>query len=373
MSGSSGTPWIAIAGNVTSGASTEEKAKAVETARLLGHALAAAGYGLIVYSSEDRFLEPHLVEGYVKSGAARKESIRMLYPAAKGTVAFPELATNRALFVDEPDTSPNWETSYYESLGMVHGILMMGGGRSTLIAGVVGLGYDRPVVPIATFGGHAFTVWKKLDPVSGPLTREEHALLASRDWTAESARSAIAIFANHAERVRARELNLKIAAAKAARETKTTAFWAVGLFVLTAGIVLTAIAASEIPKWALVTMLAGSALAAGVSGTTLRTLSDLGENQLSGGGQPLYMRTSLGLVAGLLAALLVAVPQVTADPHIPEGVAMTAAQKEVMKTERLRGAIPPATFGALLAGFAADQFFRKVKELKLKEIEFPKA
>src|ERR1041385_6304396 len=75
----------------------------------------------------------------------------------------------------------------------------------------------------------------------------------------------------------------------------------------------------------------------------------------------------LGLAAGLLSALLVAVPQIMSEPHAPKGVTFTTEQKDEMRAERFRGAIPTSALGAVIAGFAAYQFYRKLLELRLKE------
>jgi hypothetical protein len=63
-----------------------------------------------------------------------------------------------------------------------------------------------------------------------------------------------------------------------------------------------------------------------------------------------------------------------AEPKLPDKFTAiaTARDKDQMQAERLRSTIPTSILGALLAGFLLDQFYRKVQELKLKDLELPK-
>lgn len=367
-----GLKWIAIAGNVTTGSEAGAREKAIETATLLGRALAVAGYGIIVYSSEVQFMERFVVTGFARSGAAREKSIQVVYPKDEGEIEFPELETHRQLFEIKPDASGTWETSYYESLGKVHGVLLMGGGRSTLIAGLVGIGYGRAVVPIASYGGHANTIWRKLRASGGVLTEPELMLLAAPKWSDEAAARAVGIFAEHAKRLQQRQDALREAELRSAKRTRASAAAAVVLFLFTASLVVTVLMKQEYPGWLLPATFLIAAVAAGISGATVRSLSDLAEHRLEMADQPASMRLALGVIAGVLTALLVAIPQVTAESHLPERLRLTADEKAEMRSDRLTNCLPAAVFAALLAGFATDQFYRKLRDLKLKELELPK-
>jgi hypothetical protein len=363
---SSDVKWIAIIGNLISAGSLERNSHARQTALWLGKALAEAGYGIVVYSNDANFLEGPVVEGYVGSGAARNKSILMKYPANKANMDFPERKRQENLFQDRSDTSTSWETSYYDSLKDVQGLLLLGGGRSTLIAGLVGLGYGRAVVPIASFNGEAKKVLDKISRMDGVLTESEDSLLRATTWDEASARKAVAIFQQYEERMKQRNIASRLAVESADRTTKRSAFGSVSLLVLTCALILVVLIRSDLVSALLGPILMISAIAAGISGATLRMLWDLFVNRVQSG-QPAYARVVLGLAAGLLSALLIAVPQIMAEPHPPKGVTFTPDQREEMQSERFKTAIPTSVFGALIAGFAADQFYRKLLELKLKE------
>jgi hypothetical protein len=64
------------------------------------------------------------------------------------------------LFDERPDPSASWEVSYYRSLFGVDGVLLVGGGRSTLVTGLIALTLRIPLVAAAMFGGNARAVWE---------------------------------------------------------------------------------------------------------------------------------------------------------------------------------------------------------------------
>jgi hypothetical protein len=107
-------------------------------ARALGKELARAKHRLLVFSSSSSFVEADIIAGYVASGEALPKSIVVLYPRDRDPNVhgdFPEQRTHPALFDSKTDPHPRWEVSYYQSLPNVKGLLIMGGGRATLIMG----------------------------------------------------------------------------------------------------------------------------------------------------------------------------------------------------------------------------------------------
>jgi hypothetical protein len=131
-------------------------------ARALGKELAHAKHPILVFSSNPSFVEANIVAGYVASGEALSKSIIMLYPRDRDPTVhgdFPEQRTHPALFDPKTDPHPRWEVSYYQSLPDVKGILIMGGGRATLIMGLMALANRIPIVSLACFGGSAEEIW----------------------------------------------------------------------------------------------------------------------------------------------------------------------------------------------------------------------
>ncbi len=151
-------PIVAIVGNVTTSPDAPAAAEA------LGLELAKAGLRILVYSSGPDFLEGHIVKGYVGSRLAKRRSVQVRYPLQGQKPEFPEQQANAELFDWRPDHSQNWEVSFYQSLNEASGILLMGGGPSTMIAGVVAMGHGIAMLPLAGFGGAAAKVWESLRP-----------------------------------------------------------------------------------------------------------------------------------------------------------------------------------------------------------------
>ena len=95
------------------------------------------GY-LVVYSTSPKFVsEADVVRGYVASGEAAPGSVHVRSPM--GTGNFAEYADHAELFDVAFDSSADWEVSYYRSLVACDGVLVMGGGRSTFVTGLIAL------------------------------------------------------------------------------------------------------------------------------------------------------------------------------------------------------------------------------------------
>jgi hypothetical protein len=152
-------PIIAIVGNVKGDPAAPGAAEA------LGRELSKAGFRILVYSSGTDFLEGRIVRGYVSTRLATRRSIQVRYSLhAPEPLEFPEQVTNSELFDWRPDNRPDWEMSFFQSLGEVDGILLMGGGATTLIAGVVAMGHGIAVLALPGFGGSVSRVWDALRP-----------------------------------------------------------------------------------------------------------------------------------------------------------------------------------------------------------------
>lgn len=71
------------------------------------------------------------------------------------------------------DTHSEWEIFFYRSLRNADGVILLGGGTSTLIAGLVAMGFGKSIVACETFGGYASKIWGIASRISQPaiLTR----------------------------------------------------------------------------------------------------------------------------------------------------------------------------------------------------------
>ena len=160
------SPLIAIVGSVDESRGFEpplrNPTQARQAAEAVGAALAKKGNRILVYTAAAGFLETFVVRGYVASGKAKPKSIVARFPMGDET-QFAEYAANDALFDPQRDRNKDWETSYYRSLRDVDGVVLIGGGRSTLITGLIAMTLRIPVVAAQAYGGKAEEVWKVLD------------------------------------------------------------------------------------------------------------------------------------------------------------------------------------------------------------------
>jgi hypothetical protein len=157
----------------------------------LGRALAAAGCDLLVFSSKPKYAEAHVVYGYVRATGPDAGRI-VARPPRHGEITFDIPDESRTQLLVQPDTSGEWELSYYRSLLGADGILLVGGGQSTRIAGIVALTREVPLLPVAAFGGGASQVWVNLDKERNDATLEEIARMG-QPWSTHSADPLVAI------------------------------------------------------------------------------------------------------------------------------------------------------------------------------------
>jgi hypothetical protein len=175
MDGAVAHPLIAIVGSIDPGRPYDPPLRDVAEARQacvdLGRELAVQGCDLVVYSGAAGFAEGYVVRGYVESGAAGPKSIHVRSPMGATSAEFPEAVARRDLFDMRIDPSSDWEVSYYRSLIETQGLVLIGGGRSTLVTGLLRLTFGIPMVPVATFGGNAAKAWAALERVSDDAGR----------------------------------------------------------------------------------------------------------------------------------------------------------------------------------------------------------
>src|SRR5208283_251280 len=271
--GTADTPIVAIVGN----AITSEKAPAA--AEVLGRELAKAGFRILVYSSEPDFLECHVVRGYVASRAAVRSSIQVRYPLHGVKPAFAEQSTNSELFDWRPDHAPDWEMSFYLSLSEVQGILLMGGGPSTLIAGAVARGHQLAMVALPGFGGRSAQVWVNLRPGQDLASSDEISLMARPDWSDEMGAECVKVLrdqlARQAENARQKRLE------EARKETSIRRHAVIASVLFAVAFAMVPISAWDEPvPWMVMAALFVCPVLAGISGATIRLVFDLRQGSL---------------------------------------------------------------------------------------------
>ena len=344
MSGAT-EPIIAVVGNVT----TSENA--LGAAEALGRELAKAGFRILVYSSDDGFLEKPIVRGYVASKVASKHSIQVRYPLHSNKPSFPEQQVNPELFEWRPDRSPNWTMSFYQSLSDVDGILLMGGGNSALIAGLVAMGHRMSILALGGFGGDACKIWESLLPGRDLPTADEISLMARPNWTDNEAAECVKALRDQLARKAAAERLRQLEAMQ--RETRISrhGIFALLMFLLAVATIITAWTLPLSLRLA-VPLLFLSPLFAGVAGSTVRLLFDLRQ------GTPFTMQSTvttaaLGLIAGGVAGLLFVTAQVTT-------AAPTGQLGEIVSPDQARKLVPFGVLIGFVAGLTLDAVFRKL-------------
>lgn len=332
-------PLIAVVGNVTTAPN------AAAAAEELGRELAKAGFRILVYSSGPDYLEGAVVKGYAVGRGARSGGIQVRYPLHGEKPSFPEQEAHKDLFEWRPHHSPDWEISFYQSLQEAQGILLLGGGQSTLIAGLVAMGHRIGILALAGFGGRSSKIWEALRPGRDLPTADEISLMARPDWSAEVAADCVqslgAQLQRRDEELRQRRLEELRQEAAVSRH----ALVALGLFV--AAVLCVPIAwALEQSFTTLVWLLFVSPLLAGVAGSTIRLVFDLRQGALPLTRQSAITTAALGLVAGGVAGLLFVTAQMTVSTDL-----------NAIQLWRL---VPFGVVVGFIAGLTLDAVFRKL-------------
>ena len=142
----------------------------------LGRAIAKAGCDLAVFSSKPKYVEARVVHGYAAALTTGKPGRLVVYVPSHAEVLF-DVPKDRVEVVIRTDTSGEWELPYYRALSSADGVVLIGGGRSTRIGGIVALLHSVPLLPVTTFGGGAAYVRANLDHVRNDATPEDISMM----------------------------------------------------------------------------------------------------------------------------------------------------------------------------------------------------
>jgi hypothetical protein len=353
-------PLIAIVGSADTVRVGELGLRAPELAReaaeKLGRELAIAGFRISVYTSDPQFIEAHVVRGYVGSGQAAAGSIEVRFPDGAEAAMFPEYRTNPATFRFQPDTSQDWEVSFYRSLNHVDGLLMLGGGRSTLIGGLVAIGAGVPTVAVATFGGNARKVWNLLGTDSDLLDEAGHAAMAPPTWDDTTARQMVENLAGQLRRRAELQVARRRAQAAEARRRVRDGVLVIVLFVALMAALTLALRGFEPGSLQLYAVVLMTPLLAGAAGATAKTVFEPDPDRGA------IVMAALGLVAGGISVLLFLLSQLAATPDL-----LSATAPEAL--DRARNL---ALFGAgigFVAGFTFESVYRRLAGVDVVRVE----
>ena len=164
----------------------------VEACRAVGARLAQRGHAIVVGNDAPYSADRHVVDGYLSGftgGKPREPRIFVIDGIHGGDVPFakerasqrhPGLFTGRNLSRQGPrPRAAEKILSCQES----DALLAIGGLQDTYTAGIGALVADKPVVPLASFGGAALELWNALDMLRNARGNADFAKLADRVWS----------------------------------------------------------------------------------------------------------------------------------------------------------------------------------------------
>jgi hypothetical protein len=353
-------PLIAIVGSADAKRATELELKnldhAEQAARDIGAELAGRGCRIVVYSDKPTFTELQVVLGYIASGKAKERSIRVIYPVTHKQPDFHVDPKWYSCFDFVPDPKPQWEISFYESLRDVDGVVLIGGGRSTLFAGIYFVMNRRPALVLAGFGGSAGEVWKYLSESPSFAEKKELDLMAQETWTAESARLCVESLINQRAR-RAAEAERRRQAELAQARTMSRE-GGIAAFLLIAAVVTAALMwdSERVSYKVLLVLLFTSPLVTGVSGALIRRIFDALHGASPASGKAGII-SALGLAAGGLAGMTYVLAQLSAFPDL-KGVADNLV--EAAKVSLASKMLPTVMLTGFVGGLTLDSVLRKL-------------
>lgn len=361
-------PLIAIVGSYDPQREQELGLKnlplAPKAAEFLGQTLAASGLHIVVYASYPYMLEVDVVKGFCSVKNAEPDSIHVYFSQKYGRPTFQEENSNPELFKFYPDLREDWEISFYHSLSTVDGVLILGGGRSTLVGGLVAIGHKKPIIACAGFGGAGLKVWDAIPTQEYMLSPDEKFLMAEQRWTLQLAEKLTKILQKQIEGFKSKEekrleaerdiILQKVEEIK--RRDKNITVHAVVAAIVFIGSAFMWIVAwgiqnlSELWLW---TFLIGAPLMTGISGATVRVVFDAVQGRTKPRQLSLVRNAVLGLVSGGITAFLFIMAQVFANP-VQTG--------STIGSETLRRLLPFTLTIGFVAGLTLDVVFMKLQE-----------
>ena len=183
-------PSIVITGSGSPGRTYEPELKHGEkipaASEAIGRELAKAGFDLVVFSSSENYIERDVVKGYLDVIDVQHPGEIVVHTPHNREVDFGVPAHLKHVLKVRKNPASEWEISYYRALLEADSLLLIGGGRSTRIAGVMAMAQRMPVVAVACFGASALTVWKTFNEPKNDVTQDDLDLMAA-DWGDDSA------------------------------------------------------------------------------------------------------------------------------------------------------------------------------------------
>lgn len=334
-------PSIVISGSGAPGRSytpeLRDGEKIPAASEALGRELALAGFDLVVFSSSENYVERDVVKGYLDTLDAQHPGEIVVHTPHDREVDFGVPRYLKHVLKVRKNPASEWEISYYRALFEADGLLLIGGGRATRIAGVMAMAQRMPIVVVACFGASALTVWKTFNEPKNDVTQDDLDLMGA-DWADDSAERLVQSLKDQLAR-REEHLRQEAQQEKSARRSRTlhgvVAFLSLVLALLS--IVLQFEATSLTP--AVAGLLAGPLFAA-ICGGLVHDFTARSPN--------LAQSITQGAFAGVVAALLYVVSQLLTAP-------------DPLDVEAVRSLALLVVAIGLMAGFTVDLVLARLR------------
>ena len=322
----------------------------LEACRDLGAALSLAGWDIVVYAGESLyaehgFIEPPVVHGYAGHKRVRPDSVHVPYSRRFPTPEFPEQRDHPEAFEIRVDLSHEWEPSFYRSLAEVDAALILGGGESAYLAGLVCLGRRIPVLAVAAFGAGGSRVHRAMVDAAVPLDIEDLELLGRSDWTPQSAQGLVESLATQQDALD--QESDELFAIQRGRQRSQSAWVALSLFLVAAMLVPTALLVKDPSTWPELALLFVVPIVSGASGGTIRTLLPRSQElEISTIGS-----SALGAVAGGVSGMLYVISQL---------ISSTETSLGSLTTRQYQTWVLFALVIGFVAGLALDSVYQRL-------------
>jgi hypothetical protein len=208
-------PVIAVLANVHPADGPERDApirhasEAPAAAEELGRALATAGLSIAVYSCSDRYLDSHVVDGFLAASGKRQDKARIHVWHSQGSPDgdFQGMADAEYSGVFSPHLQSNtddWSTTFFRSMKAVDGVVVIGGRDFSFVAALWTLGMSLPLSTVAYFGGGAAKAWPVLKAERG-LAEDEEIEVMGLPWSSTNLETLVSGLKKQVARKKGRE------------------------------------------------------------------------------------------------------------------------------------------------------------------------
>ena len=338
-------PFVAVIGGLWQLDATKSAA-AKAAGNVIGSELAKAGFGLVVYFSNEESLEPHVVSGYCAALTGGADMIRVRYAESqREQVKFKEEASRPELFEHRLFPYHDWEMPFYQSLAEEEGVdavLLLGGATSTLIAGQIAAARRLPILAVDEYGGSAAKIWNQLAQASPEKNRYSWGSRSPADLIGQLKQECAELAAKRMEARRREGIWATIS-----RQHQQTGYAACAFAFLLVALFLGMVYTPYPSAYPLVTL--AGLISAGATGALIRVIL--------AGPSDKDPRTSLllGGVAGFVVGLAYLIPQWVGAPGVLEPKAVTVSAIDKIQ-------LASAVLVAVSAGVGFDTVFNRLQK-----------